>query len=177
MASAGSSPNPTPAISDFERNLLFGEWWSAEARSRYFAFLAGRFSRNNQVVTFLSLLLSSGAVGAILADPHIVRGFIWVKLGLPAGSAAISALSLVRQYSKRTLDCSQLYGEWASIAGECRELWGEMYESSAPERLKALLKRGPEISKRVAGSIGNYRGLMKRCEDEAENEIRRYTGA
>jgi predicted metalloendopeptidase len=128
-----------------KRDLLFEEWWTAEARSRYFAALAGHFSRNHQIITFASLVFSSGAVGAILADPNIRDLF-----GLSSASRRDqrqSALSLVRQYSKRAIDCSELYLKWAKIAGECRDLWGEMYEESAPGRLKALLEKGPEILK------------------------------
>jgi hypothetical protein len=163
-----------PVLSEFQRDLLFGEWWAAEARSRYYSILAGQFSRNNQIITFSSLVLSSGAVGAIAAAPQI---FQWMKLGLATATAAVSAFSFVRQYPKRAFDCSDLYHKWAKLAGDCRDLWGDMYEVSALERLKALLDRGPEISKNAAHSIGNYRRLMKKCEDEAEKELKRYTSA
>lgn len=176
MSTPGTSPSVAVALNDFQRDVLFGEWWAAEARARYYSILAGCFSRNHQIITFSSLVLSSGAVAAIAAAPQM-QGLLWLKLGLPAATAVINAFSLVRQYPKRAFDCSELYHKWAKLTADCRELWGDMYDASAPARLKFVTERGPEISKNAAHSIGNYKRLMRRCENEAEKELMRYTRA
>ena len=172
MASQGS-PAPSPALDSNQRKALYAEWWGAEARSCYFARLGARFSRIHQIITGSSLILSSGAFAAIAADPH-VQGFIWAKLGLPAVTAVINGFSLVRQYSKRAYDCSELYFKWSKVAAECRDLWFDMYDPLAPKRWKAILEKGPEISKSVVHSLGTYHHLMKKCEDQAEMELKRY---
>lgn len=168
-----ASAEVLPALNEFQRDIVYKEWWGAEARSRYFAALGPRFSRKHQILTFLSLLLSSGAIVAITLDPHIQQYFV-IKLALSTATAAASLFSFVRQYAKRTFDCADLYHKWAKLANDYRDLWGSMYEASAPDRLRVLNEKGLEISKGVVHSMSTAKRLMKKSEDEAEAELRRF---
>jgi hypothetical protein len=60
-------------------------------------------------ITWGTLLSSSGAAVTILSGTYVPQ---WIKPTLAVIAAALSLLSLVKQFAKRASDCGELHYQW-----------------------------------------------------------------
>ena len=131
------------SLSANERDQVWSGLLASEIRSNYFADLAGYYPRKQQVMTWLTLFLSCGAVitaiGASLPP--------WLKILPPIIVAGISLSSLVEQNQKRGSECTDLHFRYTNLAAEYEALWNDMYQEDARAKLKELISKGAELSK------------------------------
>src|SRR5213593_2765030 len=83
-------------LSEFQQKVVWEEWLSAEMRANYFADLAGRYQANQRLLTWLTLIFSSGAATTLLSD-WLPRTFGWVRPVLALSAAGVSFFSLSRR--------------------------------------------------------------------------------
>jgi hypothetical protein len=167
------TPAVSPAIQldDLQQQTLWEKWVGANARSRYFAILARRYSKYDQSIAIVSAVLSGSAVAAIINDSHL-QGFPWLKLVFPAVAGFLSATSFVRRFGNKIYDCSELYYKWEKLALECQDLWSKMYNTSAPVQLREIEEKGLELSKSALRMLPDIKRLMRICQQEAEKELK-----
>jgi hypothetical protein len=147
-----------PMLSSGEQKKLWEEWLSAEIRAHYFADLCSGYLRWQKWINWATLLLSSGAVAVLVADSTI-PGLI-----LMLATAGLSLWSLVAQNQKLATDCSDLHFRWNTLGTEYAELWERMYELDAPTQLRALNRKGGELSK-SGTTFPNRPKLMEKWQD------------
>lgn len=172
-----------PALSEFQRNQLWTQWIGASTRTLYYSRLAGLFAARQDWTSGISLFLSLSVVGTFLSSP-LISGTAWlnsplpwIKTLLPLAAGALNAAALVKQYTKKSYECSDLYSRWAKLELECRALWGDMYETNAPAKLASIQEKALEISSASVRSIPNKRRLMAKCQDRATQDISTYLGS
>src|SRR3989442_9049084 len=118
-------------LTDAQRTTVWEEWLSAEIRANYFGDLASTYYHRQRLINWLTLLFSSGAVAALLPKLSIA----WLPAVLAALAAATSLFSLVSQYVKNAVDCSDLHSRWNKIAAEYQDIWINPEADDAPARL------------------------------------------
>lgn len=181
MASPATSD--IPALNDNQRFQLWELWIGAAARSLYFSKLANRFARAQNVIQGTTLFFSGSAVAALFFDPQVARVLPSiasylpaVKLGLPLVTGAFNVAGLVKQYTKRSYECSELYQKWGKLELSCQRLWNSMYQSDAATTLAQLQDHAFDISTPSTRSMPDKRRLMGWCQDEATQKIQASLG-
>jgi hypothetical protein len=128
-------------LSSEQQRVLWDSWLEAEVRAHYFADLCNRFQRKQRGVTFLPLVVGSGAVTSVLASlPTLVS----TAFGL--STAVLGAWAFVFNYGKHVTDCKDLNLKWNQLAIEYEAIWFDMYSKKAPARFAAARKREAEIA-------------------------------
>ena len=137
-------------------------WLASEIRADYFAELVTRYQGRQSLLSWLTLLLSSGAFASALRD--------WQPehFNLPAAfallAAGISGYSLIISNQKRAFECSNLHSRWTRLAQEYKTLWSNLYSEDAAEKLARLDEKSNEIS--VSGNtLPNDERLMLKWEN------------
>lgn len=130
-----------PTLSEPQQRDVWENWLASEIRSDYFAERSARYLRQQNMLTWSTLLLSSGAVATLAASFH------GVALAFSVLTAALSLLSLVRQNQRLSMECSDLSFRWDRLSSEYKSLWHGMYSQDAPEKFKVLDERVSELSK------------------------------
>ncbi|MBI4346866.1 MAG: hypothetical protein HY553_08420 [Elusimicrobia bacterium] len=143
-------------LSELQRKRVWEGWFKGEVRANYFADLSGRYRRRQRTATWLTLLLSSGAFGTLLAQLPPRYGF--APMLLAALTAAVSLWSLVAQNQQHAVDAADLHHRWNRLASDYRYLWDEMYAEDAIARLAILDERAADLSK--AGTAFPVRGRL-----------------
>jgi len=126
-----------------QQRQVWEGWLSAEIRSNYFAELSGLYRRRQRLVTWFTLLTSSGAFAAILSRVPAE----WVAAGLTLIAAALSLASLVADDQQRAVDSADLHLRWNKLAQGYEALWGNIYTPDAAARLAHLAEVEAEVSK------------------------------
>jgi hypothetical protein len=146
-------------LSEAQQKNVWDGWLGAEIRANYFADLCGRYQRWQRLITFATLLTSSGAVAAILRnlDPA-------VQLSLALLTAALSLWSTVHNYNKSGTDWSDLHFRWRTLARQYEALWQDMYAPDSPATLAALLVKDAEIGK-SSTAFPHRERLMAKWQD------------
>ena len=116
-------------LTELQQKSVWEAWLSSEIRANYFAELCGDYQWRQKSATWLTLLFSSGAFVAIVAD--IPPAWSWVKPVCALLAAGLSFLSLVAQNQKNGIDCSDLHFKWNRLAAEYEALWDDMYAEDA----------------------------------------------
>jgi hypothetical protein len=178
MASSPQQGSQLLALSDFQQSQLWSLWIGAATRTLYFAILASRLSRWQNVIQGSTLVISGSAVSVLLVDPRAIAAMpavapvlSYAKYTVPLVVAAFNTVGLLKQYTKRSFECSELYQKWGRLEHDCQRLWGDMYDPEAPARLAALQEKALEISAPSTRSMPNRRRLMGKCQDEATENI------
>src|ERR1700757_3452137 len=84
-----SMREPIPRLNELQRKRLWEDLLLAEARSYYFGDLATKYNREQRVITWASLILSSGAtVTAVTAG--VANGHAWLPAILALAASAIT---------------------------------------------------------------------------------------
>ncbi len=150
-------------LTSLQQGDVWESWLSSEVRANYFADLAGRYQRKQQFITLGILLMSSGTFVTLLTD--------WLppeyKLARPALAfiaAALSFWSLLAKNERNAIECSDLFFQWSVLGREFKELWGDMYDESAAVKLKLLLTKSDELSRRCT-NLPNKPRLILKWED------------
>jgi hypothetical protein len=153
-----------PKLTELQRKRLWEDLLLAEARSYYFGDLATRYNREQRVITWASLILSSGSLVTAIA----VTKQGWITAVLALAASALTFYSLVAQNHKRASDATDLHLRWARLAREYERLWEDMYAEDAPARLNAIEDSDPDLSKPAVGLPWN-RKRMKRWQEHVEH--------
>lgn len=132
-------------LSELQRKRVWEAWFEGEVRANYFADLSGRYRWRQRTATWLTLVFSSGAFGALLAQLPPQYG--WAPTVLAALAAAVSLWSLVAQNQQSAVDAADLHHRWNRLAADYQRLWDDMYAEDAAARLRALDERAAELSK------------------------------
>ncbi|MBI1956573.1 MAG: hypothetical protein HYS38_09290 [Acidobacteria bacterium] len=157
-------------LSQLQQKNVWENWLSSEMRANYFADLANRYQFRQSMLTWLTLLSSSGAALAVVTD-WAPRGLGWIKAALVLVTAALSLLSLVQQNQKRAMECSDLHFRWNRLAGEYEALWDDMYADDAELKFKLLAEKTAELSK--SSTAFPYRErIMLKWQDHVERHHR-----
>jgi hypothetical protein len=130
-------------LSNLQQKRVWEGWFKGAVRANYFADLSGRYRWRQRTATWLTLIFSSGAFGALLAQipPH----YDWILLA--ALAAAVSLWSLVAQNQQAAVDAADLHHRWNRLAIDYQRLWDDMYADDAAARLIVLDERAAEASK------------------------------
>src|SRR5688572_9841968 len=123
-------------LSELQQRNVWEGWLGAEIRGNYFADLCQSYLRTQRVITWSTLIASSGAAATVLAT--LPDGLEWARLSLLVVTAALSLWALVTNYGKRVTDCSDLHFRWNMLASDYEALWGNMYAATAQEQLASL---------------------------------------
>src|SRR5438105_6841124 len=133
-------------LSELQRKNVWEGWLSAEIRANYFADLSYQYQHRQQVLTWLTLVFSSGAFITFITD-WIPVEWEWVRPFFAALTAAVSLWAVVGQYHKVATDCSDLHFRWNRLSAAYEALWDDMYSDEAPVTLHALKEQDAELSK------------------------------
>ncbi|HEV2962676.1 MAG TPA: hypothetical protein VG649_12675 [Candidatus Angelobacter sp.] len=133
-------------LTDFQVNDLWQQWLSAETRALYFAEMGRRYNLLQNLLTWATLLLTSGATAALISN-WIPQNYAWTKPLVTALAAALSLVTLVMQNPKKYSDCADLHFKWNRLAEEYKNLWNATYADSAASTLTRLNEKAAEISK------------------------------
>jgi hypothetical protein len=126
----------------------------AETRTYYFGDLAGSYARQKQIVTFLSLFLSLGAVVTVLS-----KAPAWITAMMSIVVALAAAYALAFNLDQKTRIMAELNHSWAEVASDYEHIWEDPYtaESEAlysqlEEKVRDLLAmtEAPNDQKRMA---------------------------
>ena len=157
---------------EFQQAILWDAWLSAEIRSGYFASLSSRFLKTQRLLSFSSLILSSGAAVTI-AISALPPQYAWTRFVLSATAAGFSLWSLIAKSERSAIDCADLHSRWNALAMEYGDLWGDMHADDAVERLATLRKREVEISKSSTAMPED----LKLLEEVQNNVVMHHKGA
>jgi len=150
-------------LSELQRKDVWERWLASEMRASYFADMATRYSFRQSMLTWLTLLSSSGAAFAIVTD-WVPANLSWIKPALAFFTAGLSLMSLVFQNQKRSFDCSELHFGWNRLASEYEALWNDMYSEDAVSNLSKLTEKSAELSK-TSTAIPYKKRIMAKWED------------
>ncbi len=146
-------------LSEFQQNDLWERWLAAEMRAYYFADRRTYYAARQRLLTWTTLLFSSGAAATILVS--LPQTFAWIRAALAIFAAGISLLSLVEANSQRSIDCADLHFRWARLANQCQALWGNVYTDDAESKLVSIIEKGEEISKSSTAIPYKERVMLK----------------
>ena len=118
---------------------------SAEVRANYFADLARRYHRQQRVITWMTLVFSSGALLSIIAK--LPSEFSWVAPILALMTSALSFYSLAFQNEKKAIDAMDLHFKWSSLSNEYEQLWENMYVEDAQARFARLNEKVVDLGR------------------------------
>ncbi len=151
-----------PALNDFEQTHLWESLIGAETRSQYFATLVQRLRTRQRWLTGGAFVASSGAAIALFTS--VWPDHPWAKGLLALLSAVLSATSFVSANEKNAIEAADLSYRWQTLAISYRQLWSNMYTSSAPATLQRLATEEASVSK-SSTALPNIVHLMTQAED------------
>jgi hypothetical protein len=152
-----------PMLNEIQRKRLWEDLLLAEARAYYFGDLATRYHRAQQILTCITLILSSGAMVTAVA----AIGYTWIAPLLALAASGLTFYSLVAQNHKREADAADLHMRWSRLARSYERLWEDMYAADALTRLNALEDSDPDLSKPAFGLPWD-RKRMRRWQEHVE---------
>jgi hypothetical protein len=133
-------------LTEDQANRVWEKMFEAEVRSLYFADLAAYYTRNKQIITGLSFLLSSGAAATVAA-----RTSFWFPLVTSAISAALSGYSIAVGLDRKAAAMARLHSSWNALQAGYERLWYHWSEDDAEGKFDALQKRARDASE--TGSV------------------------
>jgi hypothetical protein len=132
-------------LTESEANRVWQKMYEAEVRSLYFGSLAARYTKEKQIITGVSFLLSSGAAATVAAKLPSLVPIISASI-----AAVLTAYSIAVGLDRKAASMSRLKYQWSQIASDLERLWNHWYEDGAGARLEEILKLSREASQ--AGS-------------------------
>lgn len=155
-------------LSELQQERVWDGWLTSEMRAYYFTDLCGSYRKRQTILTWATLICSSGAATAILAD-WSPQGSHWPTAALALCTAVLSLLSLVEHNSVKSMECSDLYFRFGHLAADYEKLWDNMYADDAVEHLQELTDRGLEISE-LATAFPYREKIMLKWQDHVEKQ-------
>jgi hypothetical protein len=150
-------------LTDFQKTELWEKWLASEMRANYYADLCARFQRRHNVLTWMTLLFSSGA-----ALSFLTRVPDWGKASFAIVAAGVSFYAIVQQSLRKISECSDLSFRWNSLAIQYQELWNAVDADDAGETLRMLMQKGAEISKGGHSLPNDQKTMLKWEEHEKQ---------
>jgi hypothetical protein len=132
-------------LNEADRVMVWEKMLEAEVRAFYFGDLAANYSKQKQVITFLTFFLASGAAATLVGQLPS-----WVPLGLSLVSALTISYSLAFALDRKALTLSKLHSEWMQISIGYRNLWHYPEQDGASQELGNLLTRAAQASEIAA---------------------------
>jgi hypothetical protein len=139
-------------LSEAQQKWVWEGMLGSEIRANYFADLSGRLYVRQRFATWVTLVLSLGAVVSVVAA--LPSSYSWIRIALTVATAGITTYSVVMQNQKFAVDASDLHARWNRLAKEFESLWENVYANDALARLSLMEERKTELSK--AGAAFNY---------------------
>ena len=165
----GSSTNPTPQEATALPQIIMlntpqqARVWegmiSAEVRAYYFAELSKKYHGQQRLMTWFTLVASSGALVSIIAK--LPPEFSWVAPIFALLTSALSFYSLAFQNEKKAADAMDLHFKWSSLANEYEQLWENMYTPEAQERFAKLNEKAIDLGRLGVSFPINEKSLLK----------------
>jgi hypothetical protein len=162
-------------LSTLQQKAVWEGWLAAEIRANYYADLAGRYQRNQRIVTWATLVFSSGAFFALLSD-WLPAKVSWVRPLLAFVTVALSLWSLTARSERKEIDCLDIHFQWNILARDFEGLWDDMHAESSPAKLREMQERSAQLSK-ISASFPNKRKLMLKWQDHVELQHKAVEGA
>lgn len=128
-------------LTENEVGRIWQRMVEAEVRSIYFADLAARYTKRKQIITGVSLFLSSGAAATVISTAPK-----WIPAILALVVAILMAYSIAVNLDGRISTLSKLHYEWNRLDAEYERLWNHWNDSDAESALQKLIERGREMS-------------------------------
>ena len=155
-------------LSELQRKDVWEGWIGAEIRANYFADMCGRYQSEQKILTWMTLIFSSGAAATFITDwlPHSLQ---WIRPVLTLVTAALSFLILLQQNQKRITECADLHFRWNRLGNEYKALWDDMYSPDALNKLRGLEEKEAELSK-SSTAIPNKKRAMLIWQDHVERQ-------
>jgi hypothetical protein len=157
-----------PALSSLQQQTVWEEWLASEIRALYFADLGSRYVRMQRLVTWLTLLCSSGAFLSLVTEVLPPR-VAWIRPVLAFAAATLSFWLVAAQNQRRVTDCSDLHFRWQRLGNAYRSLWDHMYAPDAEAELRMLTEHGAELS-RSSAAFPNDKKRMRRWQEYVEQQ-------
>ncbi len=156
-------------LNELQRRYVWEDWLSAQVRSSYFADLAGRHQRRQRIITWATLVSSSGAFVTIVTS--LPASVLWIRPVLAVFTAALSLWSLIAKNERCAIECSDLHFQWNTLAREYQALWEDIDAEAVPEKLKQLRDRSAQLSKTGTNQVYKPK-LMLRWQEHVELQYR-----
>ncbi len=134
---------------------------SAETYALYFGSLASRYSRQQQVVTFLAFLFSSAA--AVIALSKLP---FWVPTFFSVIVAAATAYSVALGLENKIRTMAKLHYSWLAVGQEYTELWERTWSDEAEAMLYALMHRERDLSTLATTEAPNDESMMVKSQEQ-----------
>jgi hypothetical protein len=158
-------------LTRLQQKDVWDGWLGSEMRSNYFADLAGRYQRTQNLITWGILVMSSGTFATLLAD-WVPPQYKWVRPVLAFLAGALSLRSILAKNERKAIDCSDLFFQWGSLAQEFKNVWDNMYDKSAPEKLQSSQAKTLELSRRCT-NLPNKEALLLKWENHKRTVLGR----
>jgi hypothetical protein len=133
-------------LTDGQVNRVWEKMLQAEVRSLYFGDLATYYTRNKQILTGLSFVLSSGAAATVAAHASW-----WYPFVSSAISAALTGYSIAVGLDRKAATMAKLHGSWNQLQADYERLWYHWGDDDAEAQFDALQKQ--ERSASETGSV------------------------
>jgi len=133
-------------LTEDQTNRVWEKTVEAEVRSLYFADLAAYYTRNKQIITGLSFLLSSGAAATVAAHTSW-----WYPLIASAISAALSGYSIAVGLDRKAATMAKLHASWNQLHADYERLWYHWGDDDAEAQFDVVQKRDRDASE--TGSV------------------------
>ena len=152
-------------MSHEQANRVWEKMAEAEVRSLYFGELAARYTRRKQIISGLSLFLSSGAAATLVAGwPD------WLPALAAAIVAAITAYSIAANLDRAAVTMANLHATWNHLADDYKHLWHRWYEDDAEEDLARLLTRAREASEKGSTEAPYDQRLLDKWQEHVYSQ-------
>jgi hypothetical protein len=147
-------------LSELQRKDVWEGWLGGEIRANYFADMGGQLQTQQKILTWMTLIFSSGAAATFVTD-WVPPDMQWIKTALALLTAGISFVTLLQQNQKRITECVDLHFRWSRLSNEYKALWDDMYSPNALDRFRMLEENEAELSKSSMLIPNNERAMLK----------------
>lgn len=132
----------------------------AETRTYYFGDLAGSYTRQKQIVTFLSLFLSLGAVVTVLS-----KAPAWLTASMSIVVALAAAYALAFNLDQKTRIMAELNHSWAEVAFDYERIWENPSTAESEALYKQLDEKVRDLSTTSTTAAPNDQKRMAKWKE------------
>ena len=132
----------------------------AETRTYYFGDLAGFYARQKQIVTFLSLFLSLGAVVTVLS-----KAPSWIPALMSIVVALAAAYALAFNLDQKTRMMAEFNHSWAEVVSGYERIWENPYTAESGTLYSQLEEKVRDLSMLATSEAPNDPKRMAKWKD------------
>lgn len=133
---------------------------AAEVRSLYFGELASRYSKQKQWITFVTLFLSSGAAGSLLA-----KLTFWVPFFLSTFVAVLTAYTVAINLDLTIRSMAKCHYSWNELAHAYERLWDNVHAEDAQLTFESLTRRERDLGELATTDAPNNQDRLAYWQD------------